>query len=162
MRANSPAIRRRDAALPWGFWCAVHSLCRRPLAGAAIEILFDAAALTALDPLAGGARDALATGRDDARPLVPDLLVFATAPHRRPSPPQLHPVTALPSKPVPLLPEPRLLLAGRCLPALGRREGEIRHFGPVSRRDSRPPREPRDPPIDDPASQNSTAPPSNF
>src|SRR5277367_1358807 len=50
--ANNPAIRRRDAALPWGFWCAVHGLRRRPLAGEAIETLFGAAALTALDPLA--------------------------------------------------------------------------------------------------------------
>jgi hypothetical protein len=90
---SAPTARRSDAGTPpclGGFWCAVHSLCRRPLAGEAIEILFDAAALTALDPLAGGARDALATGRDDARPSVPDLLAFATAPHRRPSPPQLH------------------------------------------------------------------------
>ena len=91
--ANRPAIRRRDAALPWGFWCAVHRLRRRPLAGEAIETLFGAAALTALDPLARrGARRLgdWAAGRDDARPSVPDLLAFATAPHRRPSPPQLH------------------------------------------------------------------------
>jgi hypothetical protein len=91
--ANSPAIRRRDAALPWGFWCAVHRLRRRPLAGEAIETLFGAAALTALDPLARqGARRLgdWAAGRDDAGSSVPDLLAFATAPHRRPSPPQLH------------------------------------------------------------------------
>src|SRR5271156_3490281 len=40
--ANSPAIRRRDAALPWGFWCAVHRLRRRSLGGEAIETLFGA------------------------------------------------------------------------------------------------------------------------
>jgi len=37
--ANNPAIRRRDAALPWGFWCAVHGRRRRPLGGEAIEAL---------------------------------------------------------------------------------------------------------------------------
>jgi len=55
--------------LPWGFWCAFHRLRRRPLAGEAIEILFDAAALTALDPLARrGARRLgdWAAGRDEA------------------------------------------------------------------------------------------------
>lgn len=91
--ANNPAIRRRDAALPWGFWCAVHGRRRRPLGGEAIEALFGAAALTELDPLARrGARRLgdWAAGRDDATPSVPDLLAFATAPHRRPSPPQLH------------------------------------------------------------------------
>ncbi len=91
--AETPAIRRRDAALPWGFWCAVHGLRRRPLGGEAIETLFGATALTALDPLARlGARRLAdwAAGRDDARPSVPDLLAFVTAPHRRPSPPQLH------------------------------------------------------------------------
>ncbi len=91
--AETPAIRRRDAALPWGFWCAVHGLRRRPLGGEAIETLFGAAALTKLDPLARrGARRLAdwAGGRDDATPSVPDLLAFVTAPHRRPSPPQLH------------------------------------------------------------------------
>jgi len=91
--AKNPAIRRKDAALPWGFWCAVHGLRRRPLGGKAIETLFGAAALAELDPLARrGARRVAdwATGRDDATPSVPDLLAFATAPHRRPSPPKLH------------------------------------------------------------------------
>ncbi len=91
--AETPATRRRDAALPWGFWCAVHGLRRRPLGGEAIETLFGTAALTALDPLARrGARRIAdwAAGRDDPTPSVPDLLAFVTAPHRRPSPPQLH------------------------------------------------------------------------
>lgn len=91
--AKNPAIRCRDAALPWGFWCAVHGLRRRPLGGEAIETLFGAVALAELDPLARqGARRLAdwATGRDDATPSVPDLLAFATAPHRRPSPPKLH------------------------------------------------------------------------
>ena len=91
--AKNPAIRRRDAALPWGFWCAVHGVRRRPLGGEAIETLFGAAALAELDPLAQrGARRLAdwATGRDDATPSVPDLLAFVTAPHRRPSPPKLH------------------------------------------------------------------------
>ena len=91
--ADSPAIRRREAALPWGFWCAVHGVRRRPLVDAPPEILFGAAALKELDPLAlAGARRLgdWAVGRDDATPSVPDLLAFATAPHRRPSPPRLH------------------------------------------------------------------------
>ncbi len=91
--ADNPAIRRRDAALPWGFWCAVHGLRRRPLVGEAIETRFGAVAFRQLDPLArAGARRLgdWAAGRDDATPSVPDLLAFATAPHRRPSPPQLH------------------------------------------------------------------------
>jgi hypothetical protein len=90
--ANNPTVRRRDAALPWGFWCAVHGLRRRPLGGEAIETLFGAA-LAELDKLARrGARRLgdWAAGRDDAAPSVPDLLAFATAPHRRPSPPELH------------------------------------------------------------------------
>ena len=79
--------------MPWGFWCAVHRLRRRPLGGEAIETLFGAAALTKLDPLARRGARRLADwtgGRDDATPSVPDLLAFVTAPHRRPSPPQLH------------------------------------------------------------------------
>jgi TniQ len=91
--AETPAIRRRDAALPWGFWCAVHGRRRRPLGGEAIETLFGAAALTKLDPFAQRGARRLADwtgGRDDATPSVPDLLAFVTAPHRRPSPPQLH------------------------------------------------------------------------
>ena len=59
--AKDPAIRRKDAALPWGFWCAVHGLRRRPLGGEAIETLFGAAALTALDPLARPGARRLAT-----------------------------------------------------------------------------------------------------
>jgi hypothetical protein len=91
--ADSSAIRRREAALPWGFWCAVHGLRRRPLVGESIEAQFGATALTQLDPLArAGARRLgdWAAGRDDAAPTAPDLLAFATAPHRRPSPPRLH------------------------------------------------------------------------
>ena len=91
--AETPAIRRRDAALPWGFWCAVHGRRRWPLGGEAIETLFGAAAMTKLDPFAQRGARRLADwtgGRDDATPSVPDLLAFVTAPHRRPSPPQLH------------------------------------------------------------------------
>ena len=90
--ANNPTVRRRDAALPWGFWCAVHGLRRRPLAGEAIESLFSSAALAELDPLARrGARRLgdWAAGRDDAAPSAADLLAFPAAPHRRPSPPSL-------------------------------------------------------------------------
>ena len=63
------------------------------LGGEAIETLFGAAALTKLDPFAQRGARRLADwtgGRDDATPSVPDLLAFVTAPHRRPSPPQLH------------------------------------------------------------------------
>ena len=92
--ANNPAIRRRDAALPWGFWCAVHGLRRRPLAGEAIETLFGAAALVELDPLArrGARRLPIGPpGRDDADP-VGSRSPGAYWPrrYRRPSPPQLH------------------------------------------------------------------------
>jgi hypothetical protein len=91
--APTPAIRRKDAALPWGFWCAVHGSRRRPPGGEAIEILFGATALAILDPLAkAGARRLAewATGRGDETPSVADLLAFATTPYRRPSPPKLH------------------------------------------------------------------------
>ena len=91
--ANNPAIGRKEAALPWGFRCAVHGLRRRPLVGEPLKTLFGATAWTELDPLArAGARRLgdWAAGRDDATSSVPDLLAFATAPHRRPSPPRLH------------------------------------------------------------------------
>jgi TniQ len=38
--AKNPAIKRKDAALPWVFWRRIHGLRRRALAGAAIETLF--------------------------------------------------------------------------------------------------------------------------
>jgi len=37
--AETPAIRRRDAALPWGFWCAVHGRRRRPLSPGETAVL---------------------------------------------------------------------------------------------------------------------------
>ena len=64
--ARDPAVKRKDAALPWGFWCATHGLRRRPLAGETIEASFGGA-LAGLDRLARlGARRLAdwAAGRD--------------------------------------------------------------------------------------------------
>ena len=101
--AENPTVQRKDAALPWRFWCSVHGLRRRPAAGLAIETLFGAAVLAELDPLAkrGAGRLAeWATGRDQGTPSIPDLISFLTVQHRRPSPPALHE-------------QPRLSLAAR-------------------------------------------------
>jgi TniQ len=91
--AENPTVQRKDAALPWSFWCSAHGLRRRPAGGQAIETLFGAAALAQLDPLARcGARRLAdwAEGRDHGVPSVADLIGFLTLQHRRPSPPALH------------------------------------------------------------------------
>jgi hypothetical protein len=67
--AQNPAIKRRDAALPWVFWRRIHDLRRRPLAGGAIDTLFGVA-LAELDIARLGARRLIdwATGGDEAAP----------------------------------------------------------------------------------------------
>ena len=100
--AERPAVKRKDAALPWSFWCSTHGSRRRPLAGAAIDTLFGAV-LAELDPLARqGARRLAdwAVGGDEAAPSAADLVAFLATPHRRPSPPSLRE-------------QPRLSLAAR-------------------------------------------------
>ncbi len=90
--AETPAIGRKDAALPWTFWCSAHRVRlqareKRPLAAFLPE-----GVLEGLDPLArrGAARlAAWAENRDPDSPTVPDLLQFLTAPYRRSSPPSL-------------------------------------------------------------------------
>jgi len=91
--AETPAVGRKDAALPWTFWCSAHDVRlqardRRPLQSFLPETVLDR-----LDPLAelGAARlAAWAEGRGGQdMPAVPDLLQFLTTPYRRPSPPSL-------------------------------------------------------------------------
>ena len=93
---QTPAIGRKDAALPWTFWCSVHGVRlwardKRPM-----ESFLPESVLERLDPLArrGAARlaawaeDCDAVGEIDP-PTVPELLRFLTTPYRRPSPPSL-------------------------------------------------------------------------
>ncbi len=94
--AETPAIGRKDAALPWTFWCATHGVRlwareRRPM-----EAFLPTSVLERLDPLArrGAARlTAWAEDGDFHRgsgvPTVPDLLEFLTTPYRRASPPSV-------------------------------------------------------------------------
>lgn len=94
--AKTPAIGRKDAALPWTFWCSAHGVRlwareKRPMQSFLPESVLDR-----LDPLArrGAARlAAWAEDRDSigeqGLPTVPDLLQFLTAPYRRSSPPSL-------------------------------------------------------------------------
>lgn len=90
--ADDPSVQRKDAALPWGFWCSAHGVRRQPAGGQPIETLFPAALLAELDTLASrGARRlaAWAEGADAVFPGIPDLIDFLTLQHRRPSPPSL-------------------------------------------------------------------------
>jgi hypothetical protein len=101
--AENSMVQRKDAALPWSFWCSLHGRRRHPVGGQAIETLFGAAMLAQLDPPARrGARRLAdwAEGRDGGVPSVPDLIAFLTLQHRRPSPPRLQE-------------QPRLSLAAR-------------------------------------------------
>jgi hypothetical protein len=94
--SKSATVGRKDAALPWNFWCSVHgdrlwTREQRPM-----ESFLPEDALERLDPLArrGAARlAAWAEARDpigeSGAPTVPDLLRFLTASYRRPSPPSL-------------------------------------------------------------------------
>ncbi|KAF0163678.1 MAG: hypothetical protein FD160_4112, partial [Caulobacteraceae bacterium] len=93
---QTPAIGRKDAALPWTFWCSVHGVRlwardKRPMESSLSESV-----LERLDPLArrGAARLAAWAEERDAMgeidpPPVPELLRFLTASYRRPSPPSL-------------------------------------------------------------------------
>jgi len=94
--AKTPAIGRKDAALPWMFWCSVHGdrlwgREKRPM-----ENFLPERVLERLDPPArrGAARLAAWTEDRDAigetgAPTLPELLRFLTASYRRPSPPSL-------------------------------------------------------------------------
>jgi hypothetical protein len=94
--ADTPAVGRKHAALPWSFWCSVHGA--RLWAGEQrpIESFLPESVLERLDPLArlGAARLAAWAEDRDAMgetgvPTVPELLRFLTASYRRPSPPSL-------------------------------------------------------------------------
>ena len=94
--AETPAICRKDAALPWTFWCATHGVRLWAREQRPMEAFLPTSVLERLDPLArrGAARlTAWAEDGDSFRgsgvPTVPDLLEFLTAPYRRASPPSL-------------------------------------------------------------------------
>jgi len=94
--AVTPAIGRKDAALPWTFWCCVHGVRLWAHEGQPMESFLPPSVLERLDPLArsGAARLAAWARRRDpvaetGSPAVPDLLQFLTAPYRRASPPSL-------------------------------------------------------------------------
>ena len=94
--AETPAIGRKDAALPWTFWCSVHGVRLMGAGSRPMESVLPGSVLERLDPPArrGAARlAAWAQGRDPAgetgAPTVPDLLHFLSAPYRRSSPPSL-------------------------------------------------------------------------
>ena len=94
--AQTPAIGRKDAALPWMFWCSVHGVRLWAREKRPIESFLPERVLERLDPPArrGAARfvawaeDRDAIGETSA-PTVPELLRFLTTPYRRPSPPSL-------------------------------------------------------------------------
>jgi hypothetical protein len=94
--AKTPAIGRKDVALPWMFWCSVHGVRLWAREKRPMESFLPESVLERLDPLArrGAARlaawaeDRDPTGETGA-PTVPDLLQFLTASYRRPSPPSL-------------------------------------------------------------------------
>jgi hypothetical protein len=94
--AQNPAICRKDATLPWNFWCSVHgdrlwAREQRPM-----ESFLPASVLEQLDPIARRGATRLADWAEDldgvgeaGAPTVPDLLEFLTTSHRRASPPSL-------------------------------------------------------------------------
>jgi len=94
--AKTPAIGRKDAALPWMFWCSVHGVRLWAREKRPMESFLPERVLERLDPparrgaarLAAWAEDRDAIGETGA-PTVPDLLRFLTASYRRPSPPSL-------------------------------------------------------------------------
>ncbi len=90
--AATPAIGRKDAALPWTFWCSAHGLRLWAREKRPMESFLPEGVLERLDLLArrGAARlAAWAENRDSGLPIVPDLLQFLTEPYRRSSPPSL-------------------------------------------------------------------------
>ncbi|MGB5086757.1 MAG: TniQ family protein, partial [Methylocystis silviterrae] len=94
--AQTPAIGRKDAALPWTFWCSVHGVRlwardKRPMKSFLPESVLerlDRLARRGAARLAAWAEDCDAVGEIDP-PTVPELLRFLTTPYRRPSPPSL-------------------------------------------------------------------------
>jgi len=94
--AETPAIGRKDAALPWTFWCTAHGVRLWAREKRQMGSFLPESVLERLDPLAqrGAARlTAWAEDRDPlgetGSPTVPDLLQFLTASYRRASPPSL-------------------------------------------------------------------------
>jgi len=94
--AVTPAIGRKDAALPWTFWCSAHGVRLRARDKRPMEAFLPESLLERLDPLArrGAARlAAWAQNRDPAEeaglPTIPDLLQFLSARYRCASPPSL-------------------------------------------------------------------------
>jgi hypothetical protein len=94
--AQTPAIGRKDAALPWTFWCSAHGVRLWARQKRPMESFLPESVLERLDPLArrGAARlGAWAEDRDpigeQGLPSVPELLQFLTASYRRSSPPSL-------------------------------------------------------------------------
>ena len=94
--AQTPAIGRKDAALPWTFWCSAHDVRLWAREKRPMESFLPESLLERLDPLARRGAARLAAWAEDRGSLgktdsatVPDLLQFLTAPYRRSSPPSL-------------------------------------------------------------------------
>ena len=84
--AETPAIGRRDAALPWTFWCSVHGVRLRAREKRPMESFLPESVLERLDPLARRGAARLAAWAEDRDPMgetgsatVPDVLRFLTA-----------------------------------------------------------------------------------
>jgi hypothetical protein len=94
--AQTPAIGRKDAALPWTFWCSAHGVRLWAREKRPMESFLPESVLERLDPLARRGAARLAAWAEDRDPIgesgsptVPDLLQFLTAFYRRSSPPSL-------------------------------------------------------------------------
>ncbi len=94
--AKTPAIGRKDAALPWTFWCSTHGVRLWARGKRPMQSFLPESVLERLDPLARRGAGRLAAWAEDRDhigeqrlPTVPDLLQFLTAPYRRASPPSL-------------------------------------------------------------------------
>jgi TniQ len=92
--AQAPAIGRKDAALPWAFWCSAHGVRLRARERRPMESFLPESVLERLDPLAKRGAARLAAWAEDRDPIektgsptAPYLLQFLTAPYRRSSPP---------------------------------------------------------------------------
>ena len=94
--AETPAIGRKAAALPWTFWCSAHGVRLWAREQRPMEALLPQSVLERLDPLARRGAGRLAAWAEDrgclaeaGLPTVPDLLEFLTARYRRSSPPSV-------------------------------------------------------------------------
>ena len=94
--AVTPAIGRKDAALPWTFWCSAHGVRLWAHESQPMESFLPPSVLERLDPLARRGATRLAAWAQDrdtveetGSPTVPDFLQFLSAPYRRSSPPSL-------------------------------------------------------------------------